>query len=114
MGVWAVVLAKAAGPETSTRVEMLPHDLIVLSVGAQQTCVLTVPCVFRITLCGLPHLVFLSQDINRNDTTMHLDCLFPQSMRVERDEAAWKGRVFCILEVVRQEGAGEIGLLCRL
>ena len=62
MGVWAVVLAKAAaGAETSTRVEMLPYDLIVLCVGVQQTCVLTVLCVFRITSCGLPHLVFLSQ-----------------------------------------------------
>ena len=30
------------------------------------------------------------------------------------DETAWKERAVCILEVARQEGAGEIGLLCRL
>lgn len=50
----------AAGAEISARVEMLPHDLIVLCVGVQQTWVLTVPCVFRIISCGLPHLASLS------------------------------------------------------
>ncbi|OCK92470.1 uncharacterized protein K441DRAFT_663112 [Cenococcum geophilum 1.58] len=53
-------------------------------------------------------------DIDRNDTTMHLDCLFSQLTRAERDETTWKERAVCVLEVARQEGAREIGLLCRL
>lgn len=54
----AVVLAKAAaGAEISNP---LPHDLIVLRVGVQQTCILAVPCVLRIISCGLSHLASLS------------------------------------------------------